>query len=125
MSSFEGTSNKSLIRRQWDWPIIQEWVKKRRCLLSYFGLPGPYIEDLRDWKQSLARCTGVERLRKADHQRKEDLNIHRQIHKNVLLSGIGGFQLLRGQIEDVILNGTDIDNTRPQLSIGDPLFLII
>src|SRR6266516_7216249 len=114
MKSFEGTSNKVLIRRKWDWPIIQERWKKGERSLSYFGLPGPFIEDLCDWKQCLGRSTGVERLSKADNQRKEDLNVHRQIHKNVLLSGLAGFQLLRGQIEDVILNGSDLDNARPQ-----------
>ncbi len=125
MKPFEGSSNKALIRQQWDWPIIQEWRKKRRQPLSYFGLPGPLIEDLRDWRLCLGRCTGVERLRKVENLHREDLNVHRQIHKNVLLSGIEGFQLLRGQIEDIILDGIDLDNRRPQMSIGDPSLLAL
>lgn len=123
MKSFEGSLNKALVRQQWDWPIIQGWYKRQKHPLSYLGLPGPFIEDLRDWRSCLGRCTGVERLRKAEEQRKEDLNVHRQIHKNILVSGIEGFQLLRGQIEDVILDGVDQDYTRPQLSFGDPPLL--
>jgi len=123
MKSFEGSSNKTLVRQRWDWPIIQEWSTIRKHPLSYFGLPGPHIEDLRDWRSRLGCSTGVERLRKADRHRKEDLNIHRQIHKHVLLSGLEGFQLLRGQIEDIVLDGVDQDNTRPQLAFGDPPLL--
>src|SRR5436305_15207428 len=86
--------------------------------LSYFGLPSPSITDLLNWREYLGYCTGVERLRKATEQRKEDLNTHRLILKNVMLNGIENFQLLRGQIEDVILDGTDLDNTYPHLSKG-------
>src|SRR2546423_5371213 len=111
MSTFEGSSNKALVRRQWDLPIIEQWMKKLGHPLSYFGLPGPSISDLLDWRECLEYCTGVERLRKATEQRKEDLNTHRLILKNVMLNGIENFQLLRGQIEDVILDGTDLDNT--------------
>lgn len=119
MSTFEGSSNKALVRSKWDLPIIEQWMKKLGASsLSYFGLPGPLISDLLDWQQYLGYSTGVERLRKAPEQRKEDLNTHRLILKNIMLNGIENFQLLRGQIEDVILNGNDIDNTRPHLSIG-------
>lgn len=119
MSTFEGSSNKALVRSQWDLPIIEQWMRKLGASsLSYFGLPGPAISDLLDWQQCLGYCTGVERLRKAAGQRKEDLNTHRLILKNIMLNGIGNFQLLRGQIEDVILDGTDLDNTRPHLSKG-------
>lgn len=118
MSAFEGSSNKALVRREWDLPIIKHWMTKLGHPLSYFGLPGPSISDLLDWQPCLGYCTGVERLRKAIEQRKEDLNTHRLILKNVMLNNLEKFQLLRGQIEDVILYGTDLDNTRPYLSIG-------
>ena len=61
----------------------------------------------------------MERLRNDKKQREEDLNVHRLIHKNVLLSDLDEFQLLLGYIEDIILNGVDQVRIRPRMSTGD------
>jgi hypothetical protein len=116
---FEESPNKVAVRQLWDLPIIQRWSKRLGHPLSYFGLPGPSISDILDWRPYLGYCTGVERLRKERKQRDEDLEVHRLIHKNVLLSGIDEFQLLLGDIEDIILNGTDQVRLRPRMSTSD------
>jgi hypothetical protein len=116
---FEESPNKVAVRRLWDLPIIQRWSERLGHPLTYFGLPGPSISDILDWRPYLGYCTGVERLRKEKKQKDEDLEVHRLIHKNVLLNGIDEFQLLLGDIEDIILSGTDEVRHRPRMSTGD------
>ncbi len=116
---FEESMNKVVVRRQWDLPIVQQWSDKLERPLSYFGLPGPSIGDILDWRSYLGYCTGVERLRKERKQREEDLNVHRLIHKNVSLSDLDEFQLLLGDIEDIILYGVDQARIHPRRSSGD------
>ncbi len=77
------------------------------------------ISDILDWRPYLGYCTGVERKRSEKKQRDEDLEIQRLIHKNVLLNGIDEFQLLLGDIEDIIANGVDQNRQRPRMSAGD------
>ncbi len=120
---FEESLNKAVIRQLWDRPIIQQWSERLGNPLSYFGLPGPSIGDILDWRPYLGYCTGVERLRNEKKQREEDLNVHRLIHKNVLLSELDEFQLLLGYIEDIILNGVDLVRARPRMSMGDHALL--
>jgi len=119
---FEESENKVLVRRVWDFPLLVRYAEKQGHKLSYFGLPGPYIADIIEWQSCLGDCTGVERLRKEKEQREEDLDVHRLIHKNVWLSGLDTFQLLRGDIEDVILRGVDQDMVRPKLSTNHAPF---
>ena len=116
---FEESLNKAVIRQLWDMPIVQQWSERFGNPLSYFGLPGPSLGDILDWRSYLGYCTGVERLRNDKKQREEDLNVHRLIHKNVLLSDLDEFQLLLGYIEDIILNGVDQVRIRPRMSTGD------
>ena len=120
---FEESPNKVAVRHVWDLPIIQRWSERLGHPLSYFGLPGPSISDILDWRPYLGYCTGVERLRKEKKQKDEDLEVHRLIHKNVLLGGIDEFQLLLGDIEDIILNGADQVRLRPRMAIGDHPFM--
>lgn len=119
---FEESSNKVAVRRLWDLPIIERWSARLGRPLSYFGLPGPSISDILDWRTFLGYCTGVERLRKEKKQKDEDLEVHRLIHKNVLLSGIDEFQLLLGDIEEIILNGVDQVRLPPRMANGDQPF---
>ncbi len=116
---FEESSNKVAVRRLWDLPILQRWSERVGRPLSYFGLPGPSVSDILDWRPYLGYCTGVERLRKEKKLRDEDLEVQRLIHKNVLLSGIDEFQLLLGDIEDIILDGADQFRLCPRMSTGD------
>lgn len=116
---FEESPTKITVRQLWDLPIIQRWAQKVGRPLSYFGLPGPSISDILDWRPYLGYCTGVERFRREKRQRDEDLEVHRLIHKNVLLSEIDEFQLLLGDIEDIIMSGADLNRQRPRMSNGD------
>ncbi|HZS02209.1 MAG TPA: hypothetical protein VFE37_26060 [Chloroflexota bacterium] len=118
---FDPSANKNLLRRQWDAPILQAAVTSRGRKLTYFGLPGPAIEDLLDWKDLLATRTGVERLRSRAPEHEEDLERHRRLLRNLLVNGISdGFQLLRGEIEDIILDGSDASGMFPMLNDHAP-----
>ena len=119
MSMFEESLNKIAVRQLWDLPIVKQWSERLGYPLSYFGLPGPSVGDILDWRSYLGYCTGIERLRNEKKQREEDLNVHRLIHKNVLLSDLDEFQLLIGYIEDIILNGIDQNKSHPRMSTGD------
>ena len=120
MNGFDGTISKASIRKQWDLPIIQQHAEKLERPLSYFGLPGPQIEDLLCWQSFLGIRTGIERLRKSAELQVANLDIHRQLMRNAMVAGISdGFELRRGYIEDLILTGVDIDGKRPRLSFGE------
>ncbi len=121
---FEESLNKIVVRQLWDLPILQQWSERLEHPLSYFGLPGPSIGDILDWRSYLGYCTGVERLRNEKKQREEDLNVHRLIHKNVALNDLDEFQLLLGDIEDIILHGEVQVRVRPRMSAGDHPLLI-
>jgi hypothetical protein len=116
---FEESPNKISVRQIWDLPIIQRWSERVGHSLSYFGLPGPSISDILDWRPYLGYCTGVERFRKEKKPREEDLEVHRLIHKNALLKEIDEFQLLLGDIEDIIIDGVDLNRQRPRMSLGN------
>jgi hypothetical protein len=120
MSGFKGTDNKAVVRREYDLPIIERWASTLGTRLAYFGLPGPYIEDLLDWQTCIEHSTGVERLRKGTKHYLEDLENHRQLMMSVFTNGLSdSFTLLRGPIEDVILEGHDIDGTCPPRTYGN------
>jgi hypothetical protein len=117
-ADFEGTIEKSTLRRCWDLALLTQAHKNKQRLLSYLGLPGPAILDILAWRSVLGTVTGVERLRPHGADRLSDLERHRRMHKNIMVAGIEGFQLLRGEIEDVICESVDIDGTTPKLNDG-------
>src|SRR5215208_2130579 len=103
--AFEDTPNKAKIRRSWDLPIIERWHTRLARPLSYFGLTGPELRDLRDWKQHVSIKTAVESLGKTKAQRKVADETIGRLLTNIMIHDISsGFQLLRGDIEDVIIN---------------------
>lgn len=96
MCAYANTPNKALIRRCWDLPILEDWHSKVGRPLTYFGLPGPEIHDLLDWRHVLGIRTGVE---SPGHNKKErgiaDEAIGR-MNTNIMFNGLSsGFQLLR------------------------------
>jgi hypothetical protein len=121
--SFADTENKAAIRRQWDRALLLWWMHKlKRPLLTYFGLPGPEVRDLLDWRTLLdRRRTGVESI---GHTKREQMRAQDEMGRlttNLFIAGISsGFQLLRGDVEDVILDGLDYDGSRPQINDGRP-----
>ncbi len=117
--SFADTENKATIRRLWDRVILERWrQKQRRNTLTYFGLPGPDVCDLIDWKDVLDRLrSGVKNLGRTKREQKKAQEDMGRLSTNLFIAGIdSGFQLLRGDIEAVILDGLDHDGNRPQIN---------
>jgi hypothetical protein len=119
VGDFEGTKTKALIRRNWDLPILEVAAKRLGRPLNYLGLPGPLLEDLRDWKHLLGEITGIEALHTGGADRRSDQERHRRLLVNVLVYGFDRFQLLGGMLEDIILEGRDVYKKRPKLSYLD------
>lgn len=118
---FADTENKAIIRRIWDRALLQRWIQKQqRSLLTYFGLPGPDVHDLIDWKDLLDRFrTGVESIGRTKREQIKARDEMGKLTTNLFIAGISsGFQLLRGDIEDIILDGLDSDGNRPQINDG-------
>jgi len=89
---------------------------------NLFGLPGPDIHDLLDWKDLLDRFrTGVESLGRTKQQQKIAQNEMGRLATNLFVAGIdSGFELLQGDVEDIILDGLDHNGKRPQVNDGKP-----
>lgn len=121
MCAFADTTNKSVIRTQWDAVIIEHWKSSLGRPLSYFGLPGPEVKDLLDWKTYLSIKTGVESIGKTDRQKQQANETISRLYKNIFLNNLSSeFQLLRGDIEDIIINAVDIDGNSPRINDGQP-----
>lgn len=92
--------------------------------LSYIGLPGPDIRDLRDWKDVLGKVTGVESPGTSKESRERAASAISRMQLNATIHGISsGFQILTGDIEDIIINVLDVNNNSPQLNNGQPAHL--
>lgn len=118
-SDFEASNAKRVIRRQWDQPILASIVASRNSPLSYFGLPGPALEDVIDWKPLLSVVTCVEAFGGKEN-RAVQLDRHRRLNNKLCTADIARAELLRGFIEDIILNTTDADGLRPVLCDAEP-----
>lgn len=112
------TENKQAIRQNWDKLIIEKFCRAVKMpRLNYFGLPGPDIRDFHDWSQHLNWKTGVEFLSSGKGREEQLRNINR-LQTNVMLGGYSdNWDLRRGSLEDIILDGVDVDGKRPALLI--------
>lgn len=120
MCAYASTPNKEAVRRHWDRPVLEARAQQSG-LLTYLGLPGPDIHDLSDWGDVLAKTrTAVEATGRTRRQRAEaDAKISRLL-LNVSVQRLGeGFELLIGDIEDVLLSGQDSRGRRPQIDRFD------
>lgn len=113
---FLDTANKKAIRTTWDSPILASAVSRLSRGLAYFGMPGGDVQDLLDWKDLLGVKTCIQRVRKGTVQKDEDLEIIRQINHNIMINKIKDAQVMRGDVEDIIINGLDQDRVAPRLS---------
>jgi len=112
------TSNKKAIRQLWDRPIIENFRQEINTQLAYFGLPGPDIQDLIDWKDSLSHITCIEYLGKNGQERESQLQTISKLMSNLILKGFShNSEVRKGSLEDIIFDGTDIDGDRPALLI--------
>lgn len=125
MCAYHDTPNKQTIRRDWNGPLLAQWKARIAHPLTYFGLPGPELKDLLDWREWLDPCrTGVQSLGRTKRERGEAEEMIGRLNANLFGFGIdSGFQLLRGNVEDVILNAIDHDGNPPQLNDGRPAHL--
>jgi len=122
--AYADTPNKAMIRRCWDLPILERWHTGIGKPLAYFGLPGPEIHDLLDWRQLLGVRTGIESPGHTKKEREQANETTGRLNANIMLNGLSSrFQLLRADIEDVILNLVDIHGNPPQMNDGRPAHL--
>jgi hypothetical protein len=122
-ADFEGGPQKTYLRTNWDLPIIRSFRAEAGRPLRYFGMPGPAIEDVRQWETELEHVTAVELLRPGTQAEEEDRERLRRLNNSLLQQGLD-FQILRGWVEDVLINGHDIDQQPPQhRDISDPAIM--
>lgn len=119
MCPFADTSNKAVIRRAWNFPVLAARKDALQRSLSYFGLCGPQIHDLLDWRELLGVRTCLESPgRTAAQRRAADATIA-QMRMNVQAHRLGsGWQLLVADVETVLIEGMDVYGTPPQLNDG-------
>ncbi len=116
MLPLASTQNKEAIRRRWDKPIIAKFSRSIKKPLDYFGLPGPDIRDFHDWGKYLGFKTGIEVVTKRGKVVEEQLRKVNALETNVILDGFSeNWQLRRGFLENIILDGVDIDGNAPAL----------
>jgi hypothetical protein len=120
---YVSTANKAAIRQLYDQPIIERWRHEIGRPLAYFGLPGPEICDFLEWGYLLAaERTAVESPGKNAVERRLASNAGRRMMSNVLANRMSsGFQLLRGDIEDIIIGVLDEKGTPPTRNNGAPV----
>src|SRR5438034_7384562 len=101
MSPVADTQNKASIRRIWDRPILDRWSTSIGRRLTYFGLCGPDISDLLDWRDVLDPCrTGVESPGRTLQERHVADETIGQMNTNAMAEGVSsGFQILRADVE--------------------------
>jgi len=87
-------------------------------------LPGPELHDLLDWRHVLGQRTGVESLGRTARERESAYETIGRMNTNALGHGIASnFQILRGDLENVIINAVDADGNRPICNDGQPIHL--
>jgi hypothetical protein len=104
--AYENTEAKQFIRLSYDLILLKAWCNELGHLLSYFGLTGPKLFDVEDWRSVLAReITSVE----------EEPENESQVLSNASTLGVAdGFQLILGKVEDVIVQGVGQKARIPQ-----------
>ena len=103
------TSNKRLVR-DLQCEAIHKHMGKRLGQLSYFGLPSSSLEDVVQWEALLARITAVER---GDAGR--EWVLQNELMVNAFKLGISSkVTLLRGDIDRVLISGTDNFGSKPE-----------
>jgi len=105
---YEDSDNKRAVRGSWDRPILQARLAQLGRVLFYFGLTGPEMKDVLDWRDLLSdKVTSVEEPGKRYN------DILSRMYDVATANGID-FELMHATVEYVIANGADIDNARPR-----------
>lgn len=102
------TTNKQVVR-DLQCATIREHLADRLGRLSYFGLPSSSLEDVVQWNPLLERITAVER-----GEPRCEWIIQNELLLNAFRLGISGkLTLLRGDIDHVLINGSDEFGAKP------------
>ena len=113
MCAFQTTPNKDAVRQLWDIPILRAYSGAVGKRLKYFGLTGPEMLDIRTWREVLNSWTAVEsRPKNAEKLADPDRVVEQMTLTAIDHDLADGLEVLRGQIEDVILRGRDNVNYR-------------
>jgi hypothetical protein len=108
------TPNKVAIRNSWDKPIISAFSHCLGRKLAYFGLPGSDIADLLDWREYLGWRTGIEYISSTGNATDDQRRKINELQTNIMLKGLSSnWELRRGGLEDIVIEGTDVDGNRP------------
>src|SRR5438067_7680837 len=120
--AFADSDNKKVIRDGWDLPILNRWSGLIGRKLTYFGLPGPRMLDLRAWATVLERRRdAVEERPKPKAKRALADEAAAELQRNALRYGLAdGLEILRGDIGNIIMDGVDSLGVQPQLSDTQP-----
>lgn len=112
---FLSTPNKDLIRKEFDRQVIEDQYLKKGKQLTYFGLPGPEMLDVLEWRSYLGTVIAVER----------DLYARHFMRSKAFSKAFDptGFQILFGDIDDIILKGEDLEGMKPKESAFDVINL--
>ena len=114
------TENKKAIRCLWDKSIIAAFSENWQRQLDYFGLPGPDVQDFVSWHDHLGWKTAIEYVPPANSRnsraRDDSLRNVQRLQRNMMLRGyLSEWELRKGRLEDIILDGADIDGNQPEL----------
>lgn len=120
-SSFNSTSNKVIIRKYWNAPLLEFLTQTFRKKLAYFGLPSPQAGDLNDWIDYLDfiiafQCRNYPYPSDPSQSDKPVRELESNLIKLMRQKKIIDFQLYDGYIEEVIINGKDNDNLKFDLN---------
>lgn len=107
---FETNEQKDIIRNTIDKDCVMKDYKSKSRSLIYFGLPGGQMLDVFEWLECLETIIAVERD-------DDEINL---ILWNAYQKNINDkIQLLKGEIEDILINGYDREGIRPKKSAFD------
>jgi len=102
VKTFTNTDNKDFIRSV-DYGFLEQEVEHQGKKLRYFGLPGENLYDAIVWKELLDEIVAVERGSKSDPYSKQNLLVCKALQLGVF----NKLTLLRGEINEIILNDKD------------------
>jgi hypothetical protein len=102
------TSNKQVVR-DLQCEAVRQRFSDRLGSLSYFGLPSSSVEDVAQWSPLLQRITAVER-----GEAGKEWELQHELLANAFRLGFSRkLNLLRGDIDDILLSDADSYGNRP------------
>lgn len=106
MKPFTNTENKEYIRIL-DYGFIKEEFQHHQKKLRYFGLPSEGLYDIQTWDKFISEIVAVEIDRNVGYSKQSFL-----VSKAIQLGYHNRLSLLRGDINDIIINDKDEIGTR-------------